>query len=69
MDNVAILIRPDDLLVAQFNLFQVVMLLFSRIFDVVHHRIYFHHFHVVQSGVEVFHFLTSIIDAIPFELC
>lgn len=26
------------------------MLLFSRIFDVVHHRIYFHHFHVVQSG-------------------
>lgn len=69
MDDVAILIGPDDLLVAQFNLFQVVMLLFSGIFNVVHHRVYFHHFHVVQCGVEVFHFLTRIIDAIPFELC
>ncbi|MNG09746.1 hypothetical protein D3C84_931760 [compost metagenome] len=46
----------------------MVVLLFARVFDVVHLRGDFHHFDLLQSGVEVLDFLAGIVDAIPLEL-
>lgn len=68
MNDVAVFIGPDDLLVAQLDLFQMVVLLVGRVFDVVHQRIHFHHLDVLKRGVEILHFLASIVDPIPLEL-
>lgn len=37
MKGVPPLTGPGDIFVVQFNLLQVVVLLFSRVFDVMHH--------------------------------
>ncbi|ABP39893.1 conserved hypothetical protein [Yersinia pestis Pestoides F] len=68
MNDVAVFKGPGDFFVAQFHQFQVVVLLFRRIFHVVHFRRNFNHFDVFQFGVEIFNFLASVINAVPFEL-
>lgn len=58
MNDVAVFVGPGDFFVAQLNHFQMIVLLFGWVLDVVHHRIHLHHLHVFQFGVEVLGFLT-----------
>ena len=67
MNDVAVFVGPGDFFVTQFDLLKVVVLLERRILDVVHHRIHFHHFHVLKFGVEVLHFLARVVDFVPLE--
>lgn len=59
MNDVAVFVGPGDFFVTQLDLLKVVMLLERRILDVVHNRIHFHHFDVLEFGVEVLNFLTA----------
>ncbi len=68
VNDVAVFIGPGDLLVAQLNLFQMVVLLVGGVFDVVHQGIHFHHLDVLKFGIEILHFLAGIVDSVPLEL-
>ena len=67
MNDVAVFVSPGDFLVAELNAFQVVMLLFGRLLDVVHQRSDSDQLDVIQRDVEVLHFLTGIVDAVKLK--
>ena len=64
MNDVAVFVSPGDFFVAELNAFQVVMLLFGRLLDVVHQRSDSDQLDVIQRDVEVLHFLTGVVDAV-----
>jgi len=67
MNDVAELIGPYDFFVAQLNLFQMIVLLFRKLFDVVHFRRDFYQFHFFHFDVEVFDFVARVVDAIKLQ--
>ena len=66
--HVAIAIFPGDFFITKFYALKVIMLLFGRIFGVVHHWRNADNFYAFKQEVEVFRFLSSVVDLIPFEL-
>lgn len=50
MNDVAVFVSPGDFFVAELNAFQVVMLLFGRLLDVVHQRSDSDQLDVIQRG-------------------
>lgn len=64
MNDVAVFVGSVYFFVTQLDLFKVVMLLISRILDVVHHRLLFH---VLLPGVEELHFKTRVGDFVPLK--
>ena len=67
MNNVAVFVGPGDFFVAQFNLLQMIVLLFGRVLDVVHHRVHLHHLHIFQFGIEVPGLLPGSVDFVSPE--
>lgn len=67
MNDVAVFVSPGDFFVAELNTFQVVMLLFGRLLDVVHQWSDSDQLDVIQRDVEVLHFLTGVVDAVKLK--
>lgn len=65
--NVAIAVFPRDFFIAKFYTLEVVVLLFGRIFGVVHHWRNADNSHTFKQDVEVFRFLSCVVDLIPLN--
>ena len=68
MNDVAVFVGPGDFFVAQLDLLKGGYASRRKHPDVVHFRCDFHQLDVFQFGVEIFNFLTGVVDFVPLEL-
>ncbi|MNL65309.1 hypothetical protein D3C87_1896240 [compost metagenome] len=68
MLDIAVLEGPGDLLVAQLDLLQVIVLFLGGVLDVVHFRSDIHHLDVLEQSAVALDFVAIVVNAIPLEL-
>ncbi len=66
--HITITVFSGDFFIAKFYALKMIMLLFGRIFSVVHHWRNADNFHTLKQNIEVFRFLSRVINFVPFEL-